>query len=470
MTLQGSCQTSYIHYKTGLFGSYYEEVAHENLIYVANSLGFGSSDRPASHASERVSWGKGIAACVLGGLLISAGRSWESNQNTLSDALATIKGTLGSTAFKVAFVFQMAAIVAVSRSGGGVLPGALLAGMMLLPESVKGQTLCPQLVGRYNISGYAYRVTVFGDYAYVADRYSGLQIIDVSNVANPTLADSYDTPNRAWDAVVSGNYAYVADGGSGLQIIDVSNVANPTLAGSYATTPSSAYAVVVSGNYAYVAAGYSGLQIISIPCSTNNSLTTSSSFTTSSTRTSSSTMTFSSSSTSFSSTTTFSSSTISSSHLSSSKPTSNPSRSLSSKLSTLSSSSLDRSTTATIMGTRSQETISSENDGPNFFLIVGIPVGIVGVAGLITLLAYLYLQRRQKENRKELELDALETNAPDEDKDAIYANIPSGINTEAAVEAYANIPSVPKTKAEEEAYANFPRGTEYANIPSGTKT
>ncbi|NGX43776.1 MAG: hypothetical protein K940chlam7_02080, partial [Chlamydiae bacterium] len=253
-----SYQTTYIRYSTGLFGSSYDHVAHENLIYVANSLEFGAPNRVTPSTSDRASWGKSIAACVLGGLLISAGRSWESNQNSVSDAIATMKGTLGPAAFKTAFVFQMSMVAAVSRQQGGALPTALLAGMMLLPESVKGQSLCPQLLGSSSAGGHG--VAVSGDYAYVADASSGLQIIDVSNITNPIIAGSYDT-GYASGVAVSGSYAYVV-GSGGLQIIDVSNVINPTVAGSYDT--GSASDVTVSGNYAYVPAGGSGLQIINV--------------------------------------------------------------------------------------------------------------------------------------------------------------------------------------------------------------
>ncbi|NGX43392.1 MAG: hypothetical protein K940chlam7_01689, partial [Chlamydiae bacterium] len=286
-----SYQTTYIRYNTGLFGSSYDHVAHENLIYVANSLEFGAPNRATPLTSDRASWGKRIAACVLGGLLISAGRSWGSNQNSVSDAIATMKGTLGPTAFKATVVFQMSAIAAVSRHGGGALPGALLAGIMLLPEPVQGQSLCPQLVGSYTPADAA-GVAVSGSYAYVADWTSGLQIIDISNVANLTLAGSYDTPGNAYDIALSGNYAYVADYTAGLlQIIDISNVANPTLAGSY-DTPSEAFGVVLSGNYAFVTDWGSGLQIISISCPnpTSSSSTTRSSTSSSTTRSSTSSL------------------------------------------------------------------------------------------------------------------------------------------------------------------------------------
>ncbi len=80
------------------------------------------------------------------------------------------------------------------------------------------------LVGSYDTPRWAVGVFVSGGYAYVADYESGLQIINVSNPASPTLVGSYDTQERSGDVFVSGSYAYVADGYSGLLIIDVSGL------------------------------------------------------------------------------------------------------------------------------------------------------------------------------------------------------------------------------------------------------
>ena len=274
----GNKQTSYVYFKTGLFGSHYVDVNHEDLIFVANSLTLESPHLLASmsHVSGRTSWGKGITACLLGSLLISAGHSWSqsSNQNSVSDAFAMMKETLGPTTFKAAFVFQMSAIAAMSRQEGGALPGALLAGMMFLPESVRGQSLCPQLVGSYNMPGEGWDVAVSGNYAYATDGGLGLKIIDVSNITNPTLAGFYNTPDYAQGIAISGSYAYVADGYSGLQIVDVSNVTNPTLAGFY-DTPGYAVNIAVSGSYAYVTDGNSGLLILDVSNVANPTLTSS---------------------------------------------------------------------------------------------------------------------------------------------------------------------------------------------------
>jgi hypothetical protein len=121
----------------------------------------------------------------------------------------------------------------------------------------------PTLVGTYDTSGYAMGVQVVGNYAYVADRDSGLQIIDISNPLNPLLIGTYDTSGSAYAVQVVGNYAYVADSDSELAIIDITNPTNPLLTGSYDTL-GDAYGVQVVGNYAYVADADSGLQIIDI--------------------------------------------------------------------------------------------------------------------------------------------------------------------------------------------------------------
>ncbi|MGY5861984.1 MAG: hypothetical protein RTU09_06380 [Candidatus Thorarchaeota archaeon] len=123
--------------------------------------------------------------------------------------------------------------------------------------------LQPSLAGSCNTPYLAYDVFVSGDYAYVADSISGLQVINITNPSQPSLASSYDTPGDARGVFVNGDYAYVADVGWGLQVINITNPLQPSLAGSY-NTPSFAYGVFVSGNYAFVADSSSGLQVINI--------------------------------------------------------------------------------------------------------------------------------------------------------------------------------------------------------------
>ncbi len=103
-----------------------------------------------------------------------------------------------------------------------------------------------------------------GNYAYIADYFSGLQIIDISNPTNPILKGNYYSSGEATDVQVVGNYAYLAAGGGGLQIIDISNPTNPTIKGNYQNNYDYAFDVKVVGSYAYVAAREGGLQIIDV--------------------------------------------------------------------------------------------------------------------------------------------------------------------------------------------------------------
>ncbi|MEO0070249.1 MAG: hypothetical protein ABIK18_05610, partial [candidate division WOR-3 bacterium] len=98
-------------------------------------------------------------------------------------------------------------------------------------------------------------------YAYVADRDSGLRVIDVSNPANPNEVGYYNTLGEANGVAVVGSYAYVADERAGLRVISIADPAHPNEVGYY-DTPGYALGVAVSGNYAYVADYYAGLRII----------------------------------------------------------------------------------------------------------------------------------------------------------------------------------------------------------------
>ncbi|MBE0428792.1 MAG: hypothetical protein IBX61_02850 [Thermoleophilia bacterium] len=118
------------------------------------------------------------------------------------------------------------------------------------------------VVGAYSTQGDARGVTVAGNHAIVAAGNGGLQIIDISNPANPSKVGSYKTPSYAYDVAVSAQYAYVVYG-VGMQIFDISEPASPRLTSTY-NTPGTAYGVHVSGSYALVADRSAGLQIVDV--------------------------------------------------------------------------------------------------------------------------------------------------------------------------------------------------------------
>jgi len=119
-------------------------------------------------------------------------------------------------------------------------------------------------VGSADTPSSAVDVHVSGNYAYVTDLDSGLQVINISDPTSPTIVGSADTPSGAGSVHITGNYAYVAS--TELHVIEISNPINPTIVGS-ADTPGWANGVHVTGNYAYVSVG-SGLQVLSVfkPC------------------------------------------------------------------------------------------------------------------------------------------------------------------------------------------------------------
>ena len=80
-------------------------------------------------------------------------------------------------------------------------------------------------------------VYVSGSYAYVADRDSGLQVIDISSSSGPVIIGSVDTQGYANAVYVSESYAYVAEGKqessswAGVEVIDISTPSSPEIIG-----------------------------------------------------------------------------------------------------------------------------------------------------------------------------------------------------------------------------------------------
>ena len=61
--------------------------------------------------------------------------------------------------------------------------------------------------------------TLAGDTLYMADAFSGLRMLDVSDPAAPAKVGYYDTPGFAFGVALDGGYAYVADAAGGSLIL-----------------------------------------------------------------------------------------------------------------------------------------------------------------------------------------------------------------------------------------------------------
>jgi hypothetical protein len=131
--------------------------------------------------------------------------------------------------------------------------------------SVDGRSITVEqslnLVGVWDRLSYANAIAIAGNYAYAVGE--TLEIIDISNPAQPVYKSNYDVTTNgsgvdARDIKIVGNYAYVAGGTEGLKILDISNPTTPILKFTGYTYSGYAYyglfmGVDVVGNYAYVA-------------------------------------------------------------------------------------------------------------------------------------------------------------------------------------------------------------------------
>jgi hypothetical protein len=149
-------------------------------------------------------------------------------------------------------------------------------GLMLavaLPLSLCGQTdVSLEFVGQWLSldQGTVYRVTVNGNYAYLATG-TTLEIIDVADPANPHRVGGYSTVGTPWGVRVIGTNAFLATSG-GLQILDVSDPTTPRLLGT--ATNSYMQDLEVSGNYAYVNSLSAGFQVYDLVDLTSPTLVT----------------------------------------------------------------------------------------------------------------------------------------------------------------------------------------------------
>lgn len=130
---------------------------------------------------------------------------------------------------------------------------ALPVTVMLLFASCPLRAQEVEYVGSYAGFGYAEDVFVAAQYAYVADYDSCLMILDISDVSHPSVAAAYGSWGY-WAVNASGYCALMAKH-SLVEIIDVSDPANPELLWSDSTWEDPV-AITVHDNYAYISMFY----------------------------------------------------------------------------------------------------------------------------------------------------------------------------------------------------------------------
>ncbi|MEW6009456.1 MAG: polymorphic toxin-type HINT domain-containing protein [Candidatus Omnitrophota bacterium] len=133
-----------------------------------------------------------------------------------------------------------------------------------LTATYKGGKVKSSFKGAFGTLGSVDDIHISGNFAYLAEGTSGLEIFDISNPIKPRKVGYIDTPGEANGVFTVGNLAFIADGTSGLKVVDVSTPRTPTFVGLGVDTANIAMDVFVNGNYAYVSEWQSGLLIINI--------------------------------------------------------------------------------------------------------------------------------------------------------------------------------------------------------------
>ena len=109
-------------------------------------------------------------------------------------------------------------------------------------------------------------IVIQSNFAYVAVRWGGLVIFDISDLNNPVIIGSYYEPvntTSVSDSVLTSgifikdDVAFIADGENGLLIVNVSNPYIPTKIGNYREESEwkHCYHIFVENNYAYLGTG-----------------------------------------------------------------------------------------------------------------------------------------------------------------------------------------------------------------------
>lgn len=107
----------------------------------------------------------------------------------------------------------------------------------------------------------AWSLEISGGYAYIANLYNSLAVIDISDPTHPAMASECYC-SCAEDVAISGNHAYVADWWGGVRIIDITNPLNPTQVGFYDEYYASGVEAV--GGYVYAVYGSDGVKILDV--------------------------------------------------------------------------------------------------------------------------------------------------------------------------------------------------------------
>ncbi len=126
----------------------------------------------------------------------------------------------------------------------------------------------PIFVSNYSTPGYGNNVAFSNGYAFIADHQNGLEIVDVTDPLNPVFKSQISTSGSAHDVKVEENYAFVAS--DNMDVIDISDINSPFIAQSFSTMDN-VRSLFLAGNYLF-SSETSFLEILNVQVPSNTFL------------------------------------------------------------------------------------------------------------------------------------------------------------------------------------------------------
>ncbi|MFT7533759.1 MAG: hypothetical protein ACI9FD_004801 [Gammaproteobacteria bacterium] len=124
-------------------------------------------------------------------------------------------------------------------------------------------SLVAPVIGAIDLPGGGGNPYIHGDLALVASNNEGFEIVDISDISNPTSLAVMAQTGVTAGVVARGNLAYVTNSTFGLQIVDISTPSTPVIVGT-AYIEGTANDVELDGNYAYVTDSWGYFHVVDI--------------------------------------------------------------------------------------------------------------------------------------------------------------------------------------------------------------
>jgi hypothetical protein len=134
----------------------------------------------------------------------------------------------------------------------------------------------PALVSTYTVEGEIKDISLIGNHLYIATDINGLQIVNIENPGVLMKTGAYESPKSVTKLEVVNNLLYAASEDSGMRVIDILNPKMPSIVGAYnlpeemmsitgENEKTYVSGIAVDGNQAYLAVRDLGIQLVDMP-------------------------------------------------------------------------------------------------------------------------------------------------------------------------------------------------------------